>query len=92
MIKSLKQLERHFKGIANHRRLEILFLINASDKITLEEISDKLKCNMKTASEHTKKLVHAGLVIKKYKGRMVQHSISPIGYEILKFIKTFQHS
>jgi len=30
--KSAKQLERHFKGIANHRRIEILFLIAENDQ------------------------------------------------------------
>ncbi len=91
-MKTAKQLERHFKGIANHRRIEILFLVNKSDGITLEQISEELKCNFKTISEHTRRLVQAGLVNKKYEGRNVTHSLSPYGKEFIKFIETFQHS
>jgi len=50
--KTAKQLERHMKGVANHRRIDILFLIAKQDDITLEEIAEHLNCNMKTVSEH----------------------------------------
>ena len=92
MVKTIKQLERHFKGIANHRRLEILYLINGSEGITLDEIAYRLKCNLKTIAEHTKRLTHAGLVTKKYKGRNVCHRLSDLGKEILKFVETFRLS
>ncbi|MEW5805177.1 MAG: winged helix-turn-helix domain-containing protein [Patescibacteria group bacterium] len=91
-IKTSKQLERHFKGIANHRRIEILLLIKNTEGITVEEIADRLNCNIKTISEHTRRLVQAGLVNKKYQGRNVLHSLSPYGHELVKFIITFQHS
>ena len=90
--KSAKQLERHFKGIANHRRIEILFLIAENDGIMLEEIARRLDCNFKTISEHTRRLVLAGLVDKKYYGRSVQHSLSPYGKIMLRFLTTFSHS
>ncbi len=85
-------MERHFKGIANHRRLDILFLVEKSDGITLDEISERLQCNFKTISEHTRRLTQAGLLNKKYRGREVTHSLSPYGKTILAFIKTFQYS
>ncbi|MFA6519610.1 MAG: helix-turn-helix transcriptional regulator [Candidatus Paceibacterota bacterium] len=88
-MKTAKQLERHLKGIANHRRIEILRQIDKSDGITLEDIADNLKCNIKTISEHTRRLVQAGLVNKKYEGRSVAHSLSPYGRRIVKFIDTF---
>jgi len=91
-IKTSKQLERHFKGIANHRRLDILFLVKDSNGITLEEMAERLKCNFKTLSEHTLKLVQAGLLNKKYQGRTVAHSLSPYGQKLIEFIITFQHS
>ncbi len=87
--KTAKQLERYFKGTANHRRLEILFLVGQKEGITLEEISDILSCNLKTISEHTKKLVGAGLLNKSYKGRSVSHTLSPYGKKFLTFAKTF---
>ena len=88
-LKNSRQLERHFKGIANHRRIDILFLVQDLDGITLDKIADKLECNLKTISEHTRKLVQAGLVNKQYQGRMVRHSLSPYGQKILKFMKIF---
>lgn len=88
-MKTAKQLERYFKGAANHRRLEILFLIAKNDGLTLERIADVLNCNLKTVSEHTRRLVQAGLLNKKYQGREVAHSLSPYGKRFVGFTKTF---
>ncbi|MBP6855584.1 MAG: MarR family transcriptional regulator [Candidatus Pacebacteria bacterium] len=88
-MKTTKQLERYFKGAANHRRLEILFLIKRHDGIGLEAITQELECNVKTASEHTRRLVQAGLLNKKYTGRAVAHSLSPYGKKFITFAKTF---
>jgi DNA-binding MarR family transcriptional regulator len=88
-MKTAKQLERYFKGVANHRRLEILLLVAKNDGITLEEIAGTLKCNIKTTSEHTRRLVQAGLLNKKYRGRAVAHSLSPYGKKFNRFIKSF---
>ena len=88
-MKTAKQLERHLKGISNHRRIEILRLVNRSEGIIVEEIAEQLECNMKTISEHTRRLVQAGLVNKKYKGRSVAHSLSPYGRRIIAFINAF---
>ncbi len=90
--KTAKQLERHFKGMANHRRIDILNLVAENGGINLEDIAKNLDCNLKTISEHTRKLVQAGLVNKKYRGRMVAHSLSPYGETFYTFITTFRHS
>ena len=89
MAKTSKQLEGYFKGAANHHRINILFVVRRSEGISLEQIADELKANFKTISEHTKKLVQAGLLTKKYQGRGVAHSLSPYGHKFLEFIKTF---
>jgi len=91
-IKTAKQLERHFKGMANHRRIDILKLIAENEGISLGDITEGLNCNFKTVSEHTRRLAQAGLVNKKYQGRTVAHSLSPYGKIFYKFIKTFSHS
>src|SRR4030043_761959 len=91
-IKSAKQMERHLKGVANHRRIEILFLITKSPGITVENLAEDLDCNVKTISEHTRRLVQAGLVRKRHKGRTVAHELSPYGRILTKFIRTFQYS
>ena len=91
-IKNSRQLERHFKGVANHRRIDILFIVAAHPGITLEGIVESLEANEKTISEHTRRLSQAGLIDKKYIGRTVAHTLSPYGKILIKFITTFQHS
>ena len=88
-MKLPKQLERHFKGVSNHRRIQILVIIENSDGISLDGITQKIAGNLKTISEHVRRLLHAGLITKKYKGRKVAHSLSPYGKRIFNFIKLF---
>jgi DNA-binding MarR family transcriptional regulator len=90
--KNAKQLERHFKGVANHRRIDILSVIAENEGITLDEIAGHLRINFKTASEHTRRLAQAGLIRKSYRGRAVAHTLSPYGRIFHRFIKTFRHS
>ena len=90
--KTPKQMERHLKGAANHRRIEILFLVADNEGITVEEISKKLGCNMKTISDHIIRLDRSGLINKFYKGRTVIHNLSPYGKIFHKFLTTFRHS
>jgi len=92
IVKTSKQLERYFKGVSNHRHIDILLTLKDSDGMTLDKISDELKCNSKTVSGHTLRLVQAGLINKKYKGRFVAHSLSPYGHKFVTFIKIFSRS
>jgi len=89
-MKSAKQLERHFKGAANHWRIAILLTVGKNEGITVEGIAGNLGGNFKTISQHTRALVQAGLLSKKYRGRSVAHSLSPYGEKFTKFINTFQ--
>ena len=91
-LKSSRQLERHLKGVANHWRIDILFVISSNPGITVEEIADRLEGHVKTISEHTRRLVHAGLIDKTHQGRSVAHTLSPYGKRFHAFITTFQHS
>ena len=88
-MKTSKQLERHFKGLANHWRLDILFVVGKNPGITVDGIAQKLDGNFKTIADHTQKLVQCGLVDKKYHGRAVSHTLSPYGKKLLLFIRTF---
>jgi len=91
-VKTPKQLERYFKGLANHRRIAILNLIANEGGITLEEIAKTLNCNIKTISGHTQKLLQSGLIRKEYRGRQVIHTLSPYGERFYKFLQTFSYS
>ncbi len=90
--KTAKQMERHTKGVANHYRIDILFIVAEKGGITVEGIAEELNANFKTISEHTHRLVKAGLLNKKYKGRSVAHELSPYGKQFHRFLKTFRHS
>jgi DNA-binding HxlR family transcriptional regulator len=89
-FKTAKQMERHLKGMANHYRIEILLFVAANEGVTLDDIVAKLKANTKTLGEHTRRLALAGLINKQYRGKYVEHSLSPYGRTFVKFLKSFQ--
>ncbi|OGL70175.1 hypothetical protein A3D60_04530 [Candidatus Uhrbacteria bacterium RIFCSPHIGHO2_02_FULL_47_29] len=89
-IKTAKQMERHLKGMSNHYRIEILLLIAERDGITLEDIVETLGANEKTIGEHTRRLYQAGLLNKKYRGKFVEHTLSPYGKTFVRFLRSFQ--
>ena len=83
-------MERHLKGMANHYRIEILLLIAKRNSITLGDIVDTLAANGKTIGEHTRRLYQAGLLNKKYRGKFVEHTLSPYGKTFVRFLQSFQ--
>ena len=85
-------MERHLKGIANHYRIEILLLVGEKEGITLDAIIETLDANEKTIGEHTRRLFQAGLLNKNYRGKFVEHSLSPYGKTFVNFLKLFQRS
>ncbi len=87
--KTSKTLERHFKGVANHRRIQILLYAAGHPDATIEILTEQLKCNFRTTSSHTQRLVTAGLLEKQYRGREVLHSLTPYGVRFVKFITEF---
>ena len=77
--------------MANHYRIAILLLVAGNNKITLECIVEKLDANEKTIGEHTRRLVTAWLIDKEYKGKFVEHTLSPYGKVFVDFLKKFQN-
>jgi DNA-binding MarR family transcriptional regulator len=88
-MKSPKQLERYFKGASNHNRIKILQIVNKNEGISVEEITEQMRADQKNISQHTHRLVNAGLLNKKHKGRQVAHSLSPYGKQFIKFFQSF---
>ncbi|OGZ78839.1 MAG: hypothetical protein A2528_02250 [Candidatus Staskawiczbacteria bacterium RIFOXYD2_FULL_37_9] len=88
MKKSYYQLERIVKGVANHRRIEILELLKETPEMSLVYISKKLHINFRTASDHIKKLAVAGFVVKRSEGLTVRHKITNKGLSVLNFLRT----
>ena len=87
---SPRQLERIVKGFSNHRRIQILELVEREPELSLLDISTRLKVNNKTISEHIRRLTISGLVLKRNRGATVLHKTSPLGENILKFLRTLE--
>lgn len=85
-----RQIERIAKGFANHRRYQMMELLSVEPDLSLQDISLKLKINVKTASEHLIRLTIAGLVFKRNRGYNVLHNLSPRGISILKFLRKLE--
>ena len=51
------------------------------------EIAEVLRLNLKTASDHVRRLSLAGLLAKRQEGNIVRHTLTPVGKGILKFLK-----
>ena len=89
-FKSSRQLERHFKGISNYRRIDALMLAYEKPRLTLDQICENLDCNYQTLAEHISRLVKAGLISKQNRGSNVEHSLTPYGKKICKFTENFR--
>lgn len=85
-----RNMERVTKGIANHRRLEIIDLLQKKPELSVEEIAEILKINFKTASEHIRRLAISGLLMKRHEGNFVRHKLTTRGSTILKFLRILE--
>lgn len=59
-------------GLANHRRIEIIRLLQTRGNLCVNEVAIECGIDVATASEHAKKLHEAGLIKKRAEGRKVQ--------------------
>jgi DNA-binding MarR family transcriptional regulator len=73
-------------ALGNHRRIEIVRLLQESLDLRLEQISRLCKIEVSTACEHVRRLYEAGLVKKKSKGRCVLHSLTKRGSGLLRML------
>lgn len=90
MAMKSRQLERIVKGFANHRRLDILELLQQKPELSVEEIAEKLSIGYENASDHIRKLAIAGLVMKRHDNKAVRHKLTPRAKVILTFCKTLE--
>ena len=85
-----RALERIVKGFANHRRIEILALLQREPELSVDDISERLNIGYENASDHVRKLAIAGLVMKRNDGPSVRHKLTQRGESILVFCKRLQ--
>lgn len=58
-------------GLANHRRIEMIRLLQTRGHLCVNEVALECGIDVATASEHAKKLHEAGLIKKRAQGRKV---------------------
>jgi predicted transcriptional regulator len=90
MKKTNRELERIIKGFANHRRLQILQLLDREPELSVQEISENLKSNFKNISAHINKMHISGLVLKRNEGNMIRHKLTKRGKSILQFVRIIE--
>jgi DNA-binding MarR family transcriptional regulator len=89
MSNRFRKLEKAMKGVASHRRIQMLTLIDAAEGVDVSGLSDKTGQSMRSTSEHLKRLEAAGLVSKKSEGRRVTVTVTPGGSAVLAFLGSF---
>lgn len=85
-----RALERIVRGFSNHRRIEMLDLIDRNPELTLTEITQELRINLKTASSHLTRLIVAGLIMKKSNKKTIRHKLSIRGELVIKFLRSLE--
>ena len=80
-------LERIAKGFAHSSRIQVLSLLNTDPELSLDQISRKLKINVKTLSGHIYRMLVTGLVWKQKRGSLVLHRLSSRGEVVWTFLK-----
>lgn len=89
MGRAERAAERVFKGVANHRRIEILRVLSGAGELSLREIADRVRVDYPTAGEHVRKLALSGLVSKRNKAQAVLHDLTPRGKRMLAVAREF---
>ena len=85
-----RKIERTVRGFSNHRRIQIIDLLSKKPELSVAEISDLLKINFKTASQHITRLAIAGLIMKRSDGSSIRHKVTPLGQNVLKFCRILE--
>ena len=89
-MKKYKIIEGIVRGFSNHRRIEILELLSKKPELSVLDISEELKINYKTASDHVRRLSYAGLLMKRNSLSEVKHKLTPRGISVLVFCRTLE--
>ena len=90
MVKKPRQLEKIIKGFDNHRRIQILELLAKEPELSLFEIADELDADFRVIHEHVRRMVSAGLVLKRREKFSVRHTLSNRGKRVLSFIRNLE--
>ncbi len=82
------ELQFFVKGFSNKHRIRTLYLLARRPNLSVQEIAEQLGVNFRTASEHTRRMRDAKLILKKYNANEVEHTLTPLGKVVLKFLRS----
>ncbi|MDO8569421.1 MAG: metalloregulator ArsR/SmtB family transcription factor [bacterium] len=82
-----RKIERVVKGFANHRRIQIMDLLNKEPELSVDDVAERLHIGYENTSDHIRKLAIAGLVMKRNQGTRVLHKLTDRAVTILVFCK-----
>ncbi len=85
-----RKMERIVKGFANHRRIQILELLDKTPELSVVDISEQIKSEFKNVSAHINKMAIAGLLMKRSDGTSIRHKLTDRGKTILKFVRIIE--
>ncbi len=83
-----RAIEQIVKSFANHRRIQILDLLETKPEASVSEVAYQLKIDIKLASIYLRRLTIAGLIMKKSHGKSIRHKLSKRGLFVLTFVRT----
>jgi predicted transcriptional regulator len=87
---SINELERHFRAVANRRRLGILQLLHRQTPLPLYQIAAKIGLSVKTTNKHLGQLLHTGFIAKNRQKLFVFYQLEdeakPLVAKLLKLI------
>lgn len=90
MLKDTVHLGALVKSFAHAHRIGILVLLDKTTGLSVGELADVLGISFRSASEHSTRLALGGLITKSHSGQQVEHSLTPSGKRVVKFLKDFQ--
>ncbi len=79
------------KALASTVRLKILLYLQQHPCSLAKDISIDIKCNIKTLSQHIKKLYQSGLLDRMISGRTIELSLNKKGKQIIEIIQLAQN-
>lgn len=80
----MKEFEKQYKALANHRRLAILKYLKENKKATVSDIASKIKLRIKSTSKHLRILSAADFVDREQKSLNVYYFLVDKQPAILK--------
>ncbi len=78
------------KGVANHRRISIMLLLEKNPGLSLLNIAERQEWNFKTTADHVRRLVTAGLVSQGRHTGSIPNKLTKRGQTVLNFLRKLE--